>query len=137
MNGPSQSKRTVCLNTMWREIAVLSFTITALFLNYVFVRRVHRCYGKGLVEIGEKSPRSTFFIFVGFVDGNLLRTWVWLKSHNSAQFREHVDVRFKIVQHIMWELLGKNAFVLITESPAGYFWCESYGGQVISPHEFH
>ena len=30
----------------------------------------------------------------------------------------------------MWELLGKNAFVLIIVPPAGNFWCVSYMGPV-------
>ena len=52
--------------------------------------------------------KSKFFIFRNFANGNLSQKWASPTSHNSAQFREHIVVRFKNVQHIMRELLQKT-----------------------------
>lgn len=77
--------------------------------------------------------KSTFFICGDLANGKLPRKWAWLTSHNSAEFREHVNRRFNNVRHIMWELLAKNAFALKIAPPAGHFWCVSYRGQSIPP----
>ena len=49
---------------------------------------------------------STFFICSNFVNGKLPRKEAWLTPHNSAEFREHVDIT---MWDIMWELCAKNA----------------------------
>ena len=77
--------------------------------------------------------KSRFFVVCNFMNGKLLWKWVWPTSHNSAQFCEHVDMRFEKVWHVMWDLWAKNAFALKMAPPAGHFWCVSYGGQSIPP----
>ena len=67
-----------------------------------------------------------FFIFAIFF---LIESY----RKSGREFREHVDMMFNNVQHIMWELWAKNAFALKIAPPAGYFWCVSYRGQSIPP----
>ena len=74
--------------------------------------------------------KSTFFICPDFVKEKLQRKWVWPTPHNTAQLREHVDLTFNNVQHIMWELW---AFAFKMARPAGHFWCLSHGGHSIAP----
>ena len=77
--------------------------------------------------------KSAFFIYPDFVNGKLQRKLAWPIPHNSAQFREQVDVAFNNVLHIMWDLWAKNAFALKIAPPAGDFGCVSYRGHSIAP----
>ena len=43
--------------------------------------------------------KSMFFIVCNFVDGKLLQKWAWHTPHNSAEFKEHVAIRFNNVPH--------------------------------------
>ena len=52
--------------------------------------------------------KSTFFLCGDFANGNLPRKLAWPTSHNSAEFREHVDITS--LSHIMWELFGTTGW---------------------------
>ena len=41
--------------------------------------------------------KSRFFIVCDFVDGKLVQKWAWPTSNNSAEFREHIGIRFNNV----------------------------------------
>ena len=75
--------------------------------------------------------KSLFFIYGDFCEWK--SQWAWCTPSNSAESREHADIRFNNVQHIMWELWAKNAFALKTVPPAGNFWGVSYKGQSTPP----
>ena len=53
--------------------------------------------------------KSRFCICHDFANGKLARKWAWPTPNNSAEFREHGDIIFNNVQHIMWELWKWNS----------------------------
>ena len=67
---------------------------------------------QSLVQIGQIAQEE--FERVGFSFVVIL----WMESyresgptpHTSAELKEHVDLRFNNVQHIMWELWAKKTF---------------------------
>ena len=77
--------------------------------------------------------KSLFFIYCDYVNGKLPQKWAWPTPHNSAQLREHEDIRFNNVRHIMWELWDKNTFALKIAPPAVHFWCVSHRRHSIAP----
>ena len=45
--------------------------------------------------------KSMFSFCPDFANGKLHPKWAWPTSHNSTEFREHVDICFNNVRHIM------------------------------------
>ena len=52
--------------------------------------------------------KSRFIICRDVQNGKLLQKWAGPTPHNSSEFREHVDIRFNNVQHIMWDLWAQK-----------------------------
>ena len=63
-------------------------------------------------------------MFGDFAIGNLALP----TSHNSAEFREHADMRFKNVGHIIWELFGTTCW--------SFLGCELQGPVYNTPMNF-
>ena len=85
------------------------------------------------VKLSRRSSKSRFFIVCNFANGKLMQKWVWPTPNNSAQFREHIGMRFNNVQYIKWELWAKKAFALKIASPAVDFWCVGHRGHSKAP----
>ena len=77
--------------------------------------------------------KSKFYICGDFSNGKIPQKLAWPTPHNSAELREHVDIGFNNVQHVMWELWAKSAFALKIAPPAVHFWCVSHRGHSIAP----
>ena len=83
------------------------------------------------VKSSRRSLKKQVFHLSWFCEFKVIAKWAWPTPHNLAVFREHVDIRFNNVQHIMWELWAKNSFTCkIAENSATCSWflvCESQG----------
>ena len=82
---------------------------------------IHTKFGANWSNHQGGVRNSRFFICRDFANGKLLQKWVRPTSHNSAELREHGEISFNNVRHIMWEFWAKNALTWKIAPPAGHF----------------